>query len=78
LNLVEGWFRELTDKRIRRGAFQNVPTLIAAIHDYVSNHKQHQQVFVWSAPVERILAKIATCKGALDSLHEFAATCTTV
>jgi len=26
-------------------------------------------VFVWSAPVERILAKIAKCKEALESLH---------
>src|SRR2546427_1257764 len=69
LNLVERWFRELTDKRIRRGVFQNVPALIAAIHDYLSNHNQHPQVFVWSAPVERILAKIAKCNEALESLH---------
>jgi hypothetical protein len=51
LNLVEGWFRELTDKRVRRGVFQNVPALIAAIHDYLRNHNQQPQVFVWSAPV---------------------------
>ena len=34
LNLVERWFREITDKRIRRGSFQSVPELIAAIEDY--------------------------------------------
>jgi hypothetical protein len=32
LNLVERWFRELTDKRIRRGSFANVPALTAAIN----------------------------------------------
>lgn len=69
LNLVERWFREITDKRIRRGTFRNVPTLIAAIKDYLDTHNQNPQVFVWSAPVERILAKIAKCKEALDSLH---------
>lgn len=69
LNLVERWFRELTAKRIRRGSFQNVPGLIAAIQAYLDNHNQNPQVFVWSAPVERILAKIAKCKEALDSLH---------
>jgi transposase len=69
LNLVERWFRELTDKRIRRGTFQNVPVLIAAIRDYLTDHNHHPQVFVWSAPVERIMAKIAKCKEALDSLH---------
>ncbi len=69
LNLVERWFREITDKRIRRGTFRNVPTLIAAIKDYLDTHNQNPQVFVWSAPVERILAKIAKCKEVLDSLH---------
>ena len=69
MNLVERWFRELTDKRIRRGSFANVAALIAAIKDYLANHNQNPRVFVWSAPVERILAKIAKCKEALDSVH---------
>jgi transposase len=69
LNLVERWFREITDKRIRRGVFRNVPELIAAIKEYLDHHNQKPKVFVWSAPVERILAKIAKCKEALDSLH---------
>ena len=65
LNLVERWFREITDKRIRRGTFRNVRALITAIQQYLDNHNQNPQVFVWSAPVERILAKIARCKEAL-------------
>lgn len=69
LNLVERWFREITDKRLRRGSFENVPALIQAITDYLDNHNQNPKVFVWSAPVERILAKIAKCKEALDALH---------
>ena len=69
LNLVERWFRELTDKRIRRGSFHNVPALITTIKDYLDNHNQNPQVFVWSAPVEQILAKIAKCKEALGTLH---------
>jgi transposase len=69
LNLVERWFREITVKRIRRGTFKNVPALIAAIKDYIDNHNQHPQVFVWTAPVERILAKVAKSKEALDAVH---------
>ncbi len=69
LNLIERWFREITVKRIRRGTFQNVPALIAAIRDYIDNHNQHPQVFVWTAPVEQILAKVAKSKEALDALH---------
>jgi transposase len=69
LNLVERWFRELTDKRIRRGSFQSVPALIDAIKEYLANHNQSPRVFVWTAPVEQILLKIAKCKEALDALH---------
>ena len=69
LNMVERWFREITDKRIRRGSFASVPELIRAITQYMENHNQNPQVFVWSAPVERILAKIAKCKEALDAPH---------
>ena len=69
LNLVERWFREITQKRLRRGSFNSVPALIAAIDEYLINHNQNPQVFVWSAPVERILSKIAKCKEALDALH---------
>lgn len=69
LNMVERWFREITDKRIRRGSFQNVPDLIAAINQYIQTHNQNPKVFVWSASVERIMGKIAKCKEALETLH---------
>ena len=69
LNMVERWFREITDKRIRRGTFQNVATLVAAIKDYLDNHNQNPRIFVWTAPMERILTKVAKCKEALDALH---------
>lgn len=69
LNLVERWFREITEKRLRRGSFRSVPELIDAINEYLNNHNQNPQAFVWSAPVERILAKIAKCKEACDALH---------
>ena len=69
LNLVERWFREITEKRIRRGSFRSVPELIEAIYEYLNNHNQNPRAFVWSAPVERILAKIAKGKEAFDALH---------
>lgn len=69
LNMVERWFRELTDKRIRRGTFKSVPDLISAIKDYLDNHNQNPQVFSWSASAEQIMTKIAKCKEALAALH---------
>jgi transposase len=69
LNLVERWFREITDKRIRRGSFASVPALITAIQEYLANHNQNPRVFIWSASVDQILTKITKCKEALDALH---------
>jgi len=67
--MVERWFRELTDKRIRRGTFNSVSDLIGAIMEYLDNHNQNPHVLIWSAPAEQILSKIARCKEALETLH---------
>ena len=69
LNLVERWLRELTNQRIRRGSFRNVPELIAAIKGYLENHNQNPRIFTWIASVEQILTKVAKCKEALGTLH---------
>ena len=69
LNLVERWFRDLTDKQIRRGSFHNVPSLIKTIDAYINNNNQNPKVFVWTAPVQRIMAKIAKSKEVLETLH---------
>jgi transposase len=69
LNMVERWFREITDKRIRRGSFKNVPELIKIITQYIEAHNQNPRAFVWTASVEKIMAKIAKCKEVLDSPH---------
>jgi transposase len=69
VNMVERWFREITDKRIRRGIFRNVPELITAIQTFLENHNQNPRIFTWTASVESILTKVSKCKEALDSLH---------
>ena len=38
LNQVERWFRDLTDKNLRRGIFASVPDLIASIEAYLNAH----------------------------------------
>jgi len=45
LNLVERWFREITDKRIRRGAFRNVQQLVDANTAYVDEHNENPRSF---------------------------------
>ncbi len=69
LNLIERWFRDLTQKRIRRGAFQSVPDLVQAIEEYIAANNENPKPFIWSATVESIMAKIARCKDIYETLH---------
>jgi transposase len=55
LNMVERWFRDITDKRIRREAFPNVGRLIETIVDYIAKHNENPKAFIWTAKVEDIL-----------------------
>ena len=67
--MVERWFRQITDKRIRRGSFKNVPELVKAIKQYIGAHNQNPKVFIWGASVETIMSKIVKCKEALETPH---------
>ena len=58
LNLVERWFRELTEKAIRRGSFVSVPDLKQAIEAFMQAWNRNPKPFIWSATVEGILKKI--------------------
>ena len=69
LNLIERWFRELTDKAIRRGVFYSVPDLIAAIEDYLKAHNDDPKPFVWTASIDSILEKVGRCKAVLETVH---------
>ena len=70
LNLVERWFRELTDKALRRGVFHSVPDLIAKIEEYLKAHNAKGTTFVWTATAEQILAKVARGRVALSTVNQ--------
>jgi transposase len=69
LNLVERWFRDLSQKRIRRGSFESVEALIAAIEQYLTTYNVHPTRFTWTKDADMILAKIDRCKAALGTPH---------
>jgi len=68
LNLVERWFRELTDKALRRGVFHSVPDLVASIQEYIDAHNNDPRPYVWTATAESILAKVARGRIALEKV----------
>jgi transposase len=59
INLVERWFAELTNKRIRRGVFRSVKELEAAIREYIDVHNEAPKPFVWTRTADQILDSIA-------------------
>ena len=70
LNLVERWFRELTDKALRRGSFNSVPALITAIEDYLDAHNDDPKPFVWTATADKILEKVRRGRVALQAVSQ--------
>jgi transposase len=69
LNLIERWFAELTNKRIRRGSFLDVHDLIAAIEEFLEAWNENPKPFVWTATVDSIVAKLARCRQTLEQIQ---------
>jgi transposase len=69
LNLIERWFAELTNKRIRRGSFLSVDDLTTAIEEFLSAWNENPKPFVWTATVDSIVAKLARCRQTLEQIQ---------
>lgn len=70
MNMVERFFAEITEKRIRRGAFRSVRALEQAIFDYLECHNQAPKPFVWTADADLILRKVQkVCERISNSGH---------
>ncbi|MGE3880221.1 MAG: IS630 family transposase [Planctomycetota bacterium] len=67
LNVIERFFRDLSEKQLRRGSFRSVEALIQAIMDYVDHHNLAPKAVAWTATVESILAKVGRARAALDN-----------
>jgi len=66
LNMVERFFRDITDKRIRRGVFKSVADLKAAIAEYIAVHNAKPKPFIWTAKASDILAKVTRARAVLN------------
>jgi transposase len=67
LNMVERFFRDLTQNRLRRGVFRDIPELVDAIEGYIDKHNESPKPFIWTAKASDILAKV---KRARKTLHK--------
>ncbi len=67
LNMVERFFRDLTNNRLRRGVFRDVEELIDAIGDYIDQHNRNPKPFVWTAKATDVLEKVKRARAAIDN-----------
>lgn len=70
MNLVERWFAELTNKKLRRSAHRSVRELNADIRDWIDTWNDNPRPYVWVKTADQILESIATyCDRINDSGH---------
>jgi transposase len=68
LNMVERFFRDLTQKQIRRGCFASVAELIETMEKYIARHNTNPKPFVWTAKASDILEKVKRARAAANKL----------
>lgn len=65
LNMVERFFRDISENRIKRDSFASVADLERAIAQYIAHHNSNPKPFVWTASTNDILAKVTRATAAL-------------
>jgi hypothetical protein len=70
LNLVERWFAELTNRKLRRSAHRSVTELEDDIRKWINEWNKNPKPFVWTKSADDILETVAEyCQRITDSRH---------
>ena len=67
MNMVERFFRDITENRLRRGVFTNVSELTRAIDEYIAKHNTQPKPFIWTKSAQDILQKVIRANSKLSS-----------
>jgi transposase len=70
LNMVERFFRDITEQRIRRGVFRSTQDLENAINEYIEGHNENPKPFIWTAKATDILEKVKRGRASLNKLQD--------
>jgi transposase len=70
LNLVERWFAELTNKKLKRSAHKSVRELNTDIRGWIEHWNANPRPYVWTKTAEQILDSLTRyCQQITDSGH---------
>ncbi len=66
LNMIERFFRDLTQNRLKRGVFRDLEELIMAVESYIDRHNEKPKPFIWTAAARDILEKVTRARRSLN------------
>jgi transposase len=69
MNMVERFFRNLSEDRLKRGVFKSVDELVSAIELFVLAHNENPKPFIWTAKATDILQKVIRAKAKLKTVQ---------
>ena len=69
LNMVERFFRDLTEQSLRRGVFRNIDELVSSIEEHIRVHNIDPKPYIWTATSKDILEKVKRGRRALNKMQ---------
>ncbi len=69
LNMVERFFRELTEKQLKRGVFSSVEELEQTVMAFIGTHNQAPAPYIWTKSASDILEKVKRGREKLNKLQ---------
>ena len=66
--MVERFFRDLTQNRLRRGVFRDLEELIVAVEGYIDRHNANPKPLIWTARATDILEKVKRARTSLRNV----------
>ena len=67
--MVERFFRNPSEDRLKRSVFKSVDELVAAIELFVLAHNANPKPFIWTASARDILEKVMRAKMKLKTVQ---------
>ena len=69
LNMVERFFRELSEKRLKRGVFRSVAELEQSVMSFINTHNEAPAPYIWTRSASDILEKVKRGREKLNKLQ---------
>ena len=67
--MVERFFRELSEKQLKRGVFRSVKELEQSVMSFIDTHNEAPAPYIWTASANDILEKVKRGREKVNKLQ---------